>query len=117
MNDDSFFSMNRLMEFSMGLAIAQQMTQAMNHAICQMTVPGAGNPMLEQSSKALYVVVDGNRIGPLTDKDFMQLVGESKITESSLAWMPGMISWQAIKQIPYALKILTLTPPPIPDCK
>lgn len=117
MNDDSFFSMNRLMEFSMGLAIAQQMTQAMNRAISQMTVPGAGNPMPCQLSNVLYVVVDGNHMGPLDDKDFMRLASNGKITETTLVWMPGMVSWQPIKQIPYALKILTLAPPPIPDCR
>lgn len=117
MNDDSFFSMNRLMEFSMGLAIVQQMTQTMNNAIAQISVPGAGNPILGHQDRMLYVVVDGRQIGPLEDKDFMRLAGEGRITGSTLAWMPGMVSWQPIEQIPYTLKILTLTPPPIPDCR
>ncbi len=115
MNDDSFFSMNRLMEFSMGMAMANQMTRVMNQTLSQMMVPGAGIAM--PAAATLYVVVDGKQVGPLTDKELLQLVDNGKVTKDSLAWLPGMISWQPIEQIPSLLKTLTLVPPPIPHTK
>lgn len=115
MNDDSFFSMNRLMEFSMGMAMANQMTKVMNQTLSQMTVPGAGNAM--PAAATLYVVVDGKQVGPLTDKELLQLVDNGKVSKDTLAWLPGMVSWQPIEQIPSVLKTLTLVPPPIPQAK
>ena len=32
MNEDSFFSINRLLEFGMGMALAQQMVNTMNNS-------------------------------------------------------------------------------------
>ncbi len=116
MNDDSFFSMNRLMEFSMGMAMANQMTRVMNQTLSQMTVPGAGIAM-PTAAVTPYVVVDGKSVGPLTDKELLQLVDSGKVTKHTLAWLPGMISWQPIEQIPSVLKTLTLVPPPIPHTK
>jgi hypothetical protein len=41
MNEDSFFSMDRLVEFGMGMVIAQQMVKTMNQSITNMHIPGA----------------------------------------------------------------------------
>ena len=40
MNDDSFFSINRLVEFGMGMAVAQKMVNTMNKTMISMHVPG-----------------------------------------------------------------------------
>ncbi len=117
MNDDNFFSMNRLMELSMGMAMANQMARTMNQTFSQMAVPGADYPMHGANATMLYVAVDGKPVGPLTDKELLQLVDSGKVTKLSLAWIPGMASWQPIEQIPSVLKILTLVPPPIPPAK
>jgi hypothetical protein len=44
-SDNSFFSINRLVEFGMGIAVAQQMVNTMNSAMTNMHVPGSMNPM------------------------------------------------------------------------
>ncbi len=38
-NDNSFFSMDRLVEFGMGMAMSQQIVQSMNNMMNQMNVP------------------------------------------------------------------------------
>lgn len=39
MNEDSFYSINRLVEFGLGMSVAQQMVQTMNTAMTDMQVP------------------------------------------------------------------------------
>lgn len=41
MDNDSFFSIDRLVEFCMGMAMAQQMVGMMNHTMRQMYVSGS----------------------------------------------------------------------------
>ncbi len=41
MNDNNFFSVDRLVEFGMGMAMAQQMVNMMNQSMKQMYVPGS----------------------------------------------------------------------------
>ena len=42
---NSFSTIDHLVEFGMGIAIAQQMVNTMNHCIGNMQVPGAGNTL------------------------------------------------------------------------
>jgi hypothetical protein len=70
MNDDSFFSMNRLMEFGMSMAVAQQMVSTMNSAMENIKVNGV--PQLGNAPVAplYYAVLDGNPAGPFSEKEF-----------------------------------------------
>ncbi len=114
MNENSFFSIDRLVEFGIGMAIAQQMVQVMNESMKQMYIPGAINTIPMPQTQPFYVIIDGQSTGPLTESDFARLASEKKITKDSFAWIPGMIGWQPIEQIPSILRIIALTPPPIP---
>ena len=40
--DNNFNSIDRLVEFGMGMAVAQQMVNTMNYAMSNMKVPGVG---------------------------------------------------------------------------
>jgi hypothetical protein len=44
-NDDSFYAINKLMDFAHGNTIQKQMTQSMNEIIANMHIPGVENPM------------------------------------------------------------------------
>lgn len=114
MNDNSFYSIDRLVEFGMGMAMAQQMVQVMNQSMKQMYVPGSIQSMPTPQAQTLYVAIEGQSVGPLTESDFSRLVTDKKVNKDSLAWMPGMVGWQPIEQIPAILRIVALTPPPIP---
>lgn len=114
MNDNSFFSIDRLVEFGLGMAMARQMVQVMNQSMKQMYVPGSMQSMPTSQPPTFYVAIEGRSVGPLTESEFSNLVSNKKVTKDSLAWMPGMLGWQPIEQIPQILKIVALVPPPIP---
>ena len=111
MDNNSFFSIDRLVEFGMGMAMAQQMVNVMNQSMKQMYVPGSIQSMPNPQVSTFYVEIDGQPVGPLSESDFSRLVSEKRITKDSLAWMPGMIGWQTIEKIPAILRIVALVPP------
>lgn len=113
MNNESSFSLDRLVEFGLGMGVARQMIRVMNESMQSMYVPGAENSMQQVVSKIYYVVIEDRSIGPLNDAEFMQLVAENKVTKNSLAWLPGMSAWEPIETIPEILKLIALTPPPL----
>lgn len=114
MNDNSFFSIDKLVEFGMGMAMAQQMVQTMNQSMSQMYVPGSIQSMPQPHQQPIYVAIDGQSVGPLTESEFSHLITNKKVTKDSLAWIPGMSGWQPIEQIPAILKVVALAPPPVP---
>lgn len=113
MKETSFYSIDRLVEFGLGMAMAQQMVQVMNQTMKQMYIPGSIQAIQNSQLQLLYVVIDGQPVGPLTESEFPHLVTDKKVTKESLAWMPGMPKWQPIEQIPAILRIVALAPPPI----
>jgi hypothetical protein len=44
-SDDEFYSVNRLVEFGLGLSVAEQMVKSMNSVMGSTFIPGAGNIM------------------------------------------------------------------------
>ncbi|MFM2195262.1 MAG: hypothetical protein RL092_862 [Bacteroidota bacterium] len=111
MNDDSFFSVDRLLEFGMSMAIAQQMVNTMNMAMNNMNASGVTTPI--SSHPALYyAVLDGNPAGPFSEKELSQLITEKKILKDTYVWKPGMLQWQFAEKLPEVLKLVALTPPP-----
>lgn len=113
MNEQSFFSVDRLIEFGLGMGIAQQMVGMMNQYMQQMYVPGSIQSMPQPILQTYYVAIDGQKVGPLNDSELVRLVNQKKINKDSLAWVPGMIGWKPIEQVPAILKVIALSPPPI----
>ncbi|MCH5176602.1 MAG: DUF4339 domain-containing protein [Prevotellaceae bacterium] len=115
MNDQSFFSADRLIEFGMGMAMAQQMVDMMNRTMQQMHVPGSIHSMPHpiQQPQTYYVVIDGQQVGPLNDSEIAQLAQQKRIHKDTQAWVPGMPTWKSIQEVPAILKIIALTPPPL----
>jgi hypothetical protein len=46
-NEDSFYAVNKLVDFSKSAVIQKQMIALMNDAIAVMRIPGVDNPMRE----------------------------------------------------------------------
>ena len=117
MDNDSFFSMDRLIEFGMGLAVSQQMVQMMNQTIQNMHVPGAMNPMQNQQNNSqslpniFYAVIDGNSVGPLSESEVIKLISNKQITKDTFVWRPGLTDWQKVESTPEVLKLVLLAPP------
>ena len=118
MNQDNFFSINNLVEFGMGLAIAQQMVKTMNHSMVNMNVPGAAPagamPSVQESSSLFYAVLDSKQAGPLSYQDISQLISGKRIVNETYMWKPGMSNWEIAEKIPEILKLVALTPPRLP---
>lgn len=112
MKDDNFFSINRLVEFGMGMAVAQQMVKTMNESMTNMYVPGAMNQMEKAKEKFFYAIIEGNQAGPFSEQEMARLILEKKVSKETYIWMPSLSNWQMAEQIPEVLKLVALSPPP-----
>jgi hypothetical protein len=112
MNDDSFFSINRLVEFGMGMAVAQQMVNTMNNAMANMHVPGAMNPMQSPEQQFYYAIIEGNQAGPFSEQELSRLIAEKKVVKETYIWKPGLLKWEIAEKMPEILKLVALAPPP-----
>ena len=112
MNDDSFFSINRLVEFGMSLAVSQQMVKTMNETISNMHVPGTLNPMQSTPPQFYYAIIDGNQAGPFSEQELSRLIADRKVVKETYMWKPGLSNWQIAEKMPEILKLVALAPPP-----
>ena len=115
MDDQSCFYIDRLVDFGLGMGVANQMVGIMNQYMRTMDIPGSIQQLQRTVSPIYYVAHDGKPIGPLSDGEMASLIAQKKVTKDTLAWMPGMMGWQPIEQVPAILKIVALAPPPLPN--
>jgi hypothetical protein len=112
MNNDDFFSQDRLIEFGMSAAIAGQMIQSMNQTLANMRIPGAMSTVYPQSAASLfYAILEGNQAGPFSEAEIIRLIGEKKISKETYLWMPGMAGWRSAENIPAVMRLAALAPP------
>ena len=126
MNDNHFYSIDKLVEFGLGMSVASQMVNMMNQGMRNMYIPGSIQSMpqgqqqqqpIAQPVQQIYVGVDGMQVGPLTSNEFSELVRTHKVTKDTLAWLPGMPAWKPVSEVPELLKVIALTPPPLPTAQ
>jgi hypothetical protein len=113
MNNEDFFSIDRLLEFGLGMGMAQQMINMMNQSMKSMYVPGSIQSMPQPITSMYYVAIDGQQVGPLNESELMGLIRDKKVSKDTLSWMPGMTTWLPIEKVPAILKLIALTPPPL----
>ena len=114
MDDYSCFYIDRLVDFGLGMGVANQMVGVMNQYMRTMDIPGSIKSMPQPIAPIYYVAIDGKPIGPLNDGEMASLITQKKVNKDTLAWMPGMMGWQPIEDVPAILKIVALAPPPLP---
>lgn len=118
MDESSFYSIDRLVEFGLTLGVATQMASSMNASLQAMQVPGARNSMqpnvLAEDQPLFYAVLDGKSVGPLATSELSRLIAEKRVTKETYVWRPGMPDWQLAENVPEVLKLVALTPPPVP---
>ena len=112
MDDSSFFSMDRLVEFGMGMTVAQQMIKTMNQSMSEMHIPGAMNPVVKRLEQFFYVIIEGKQAGPFSEQELAGLISEKKVVKETYVWMPSLPSWKMAEQVPEVLKLVALAPPP-----
>ncbi|MBR5698449.1 MAG: DUF4339 domain-containing protein [Prevotella sp.] len=113
MDNNDFFSLDRLLEFGIGMGMAQQMINMMNQSMKSMYIPGSIQSMPQPIAHFYYVAIDGLQTGPLRETELMELIRGKKVSKDTLAWMPGMATWLPVEQVPAILKLIALTPPPL----
>jgi len=111
MNDDNFFSINRLVEFGLGMAVAKQMTESMNQSLRNTHIPGLQTAQLD-IPQHYHIILDGKTAGPFSSQELSRLIGDGKINKDSYIWRPGMSKWQTAENLPDVLRLVSLTPPP-----
>lgn len=113
MNEDCFFSLDRLVEFGLGVNVAGQMIKMMNESLQQMYVPGADNPINRQVD-VYYAIIDNHQIGPFSECELSKMASENTISSKTYIWKPGMAAWKTASEIPEVLRIVALSPPVFP---
>ncbi len=119
MDENSFYSIDRLVEFGLTLGVATQMANSMNAGLQAMQIPGARNAMqpnvLAEDQPLFYAALDGKSVGPLATSELSRLIAEKRVTKETYVWKPGMPDWQLAENVPEVLKLVALTPPPVPN--
>lgn len=114
MDNSNFFSMDKLVEFGMGVAVAKQMANSMNESLKQMSIPGAGKVQDQKTDKVYFIDVDGKAEGPYSLTEMARLAGAGKIQKETYVWKPGMDNWELAENVDDLLRLIALTPPPVP---
>lgn len=117
MSNNNFYSIDKLVEFGMGLGIATQMAASMNHILAQTEIPGAGQVMPNQTETVYYAVLDGKQAGPYSLTEVARLIAEKKIVKETYVWKLGMSKWDLAGNVEEVLRLVALTPPPIPTAE
>jgi hypothetical protein len=113
MNNDNFFSIDRLVEFGLGIGIAQQMVQSMNHALQNTYIPGPMNPMMGgRPSAAFFAMLDGKQAGPFSEDELTRLIAQGQVDKTTYVWKAGMAKWERCENVPDVLRLVALCPPP-----
>ncbi len=112
MDNSAFGSIDRLIEFGVGMAIAQQMVQTMNHAMQNLHIAGTMNPMQTNVPNSYYVVVNEKQAGPFSESEMASMITQKKITNETYVWHQGMKNWEKAENIPSILRLVAMTPPP-----
>lgn len=122
MENNAFFSLDKLLEFGLTMEMARQMMNIMNTSFQSMQIPGAQMPDGSSVSKAVnqtplsyYVVVDGKSAGPFSESELAKLIEVKKLNNKTYVWKPGFPEWKAAEEVPEILKLVSLVPPPIPQ--
>ena len=111
-----FSSIDRLVEFGMGLSLAQQMISTMNTVMNNTQVAGVNAGTTGQTgvnsapytAGQWYVAIDNRQAGPLTPAEVERLVANGTLHDNTLMWRPGMTGWQMACNIPEINKIILL---------
>lgn len=112
MSDDRFYSIDRLVEFGMSMAVAQQMVQTMNNAMQNMNTQDIQSRLHSTPTTSYYVMIEDKPAGPFTEQQVSDLVRDLKIDKKTFVWKTGLPGWVMAEQMPEILKWIALTPPP-----
>lgn len=103
-----FSSIDRLVEFGLGLGLAQQMIKTMNYSIGNMIVPGADVNFNQIPTVKYFAIINNAQVGPLNQEELQEMIGKYLVEEDTLVWSPGLNSWKFAKDVPSVYKLILL---------
>jgi len=95
-----FNSIDKLVEFGIGMSMAQQMMTVMNQSMSQMQTPQFKNtnvPIIKD--KQYHVILNNIPQGPLTKQEVVNHLANGNLNEENLIWFDGLSGWMKIKDI------------------
>lgn len=110
---NSFSTIDHLVEFGMGMAIAQQMVSTMNHCIGNMQIAGTDNAPRQALGAApgYHILANGKDVaGPFSEQELATLAKAKTLTADTMVWRPGMSGWMLAKNVPEVNKVIVLNP-------
>ena len=110
MNDSNFPTLDRLIEFGLGMSMAQQMINVMNQTMKTMLIPENALPVQPRQIE-WYVAFNRKATGPYNEAEIKKMLIEKLVTKDSLVWCTGMAEWQTIESTPQILKLIVDLPP------
>lgn len=113
MDDDSKLSVNKMVEFAMGLSMASLFNQAMNNTFVN-TAKKFNNDQLDIPPRYIYAIIGGAQKGPFSLGEVMAFIKSGDITPESYMWKPGMPEWKLAKDITDIAPGLEFMPPQSP---
>jgi len=111
-NDSNFNSIEKMMEFGMSMAVAQQMMQIMNHAMSNIKTPELKNinvPLPVQ--KQFFALVNNIPQGPFSESELTGHIISGNVQKSTMVWISGMPSWMPADQVMDVNKLFAFLPP------
>lgn len=114
MDNSDFFSLDKLVEFGMSASIANQMASSMNETLKQMRTPGVDSPAQIAGETIYFAELDGKPAGPFSITEMSRLISEKRVVRETYVWKPGMPEWVHVENVSEILKLVALTPPPLP---
>lgn len=112
MDDDSKLSVNKMVEFAMGLSMASLFTKAMETAYNN--TRWRDSDLMQAPAKYVYAIVGGVQKGPFSLGEVMQMIKSGDITPETYMWKPGMPEWKLAKDITDIAPGLEFMPPQSP---
>ncbi len=114
MSDSHDYSaLERLMEFGLGVGIAQQMVGTMNQVIQHTVRVGSPEAFRAADQQAFYVVVNGAVAGPWSRQQVQSALLTGTLARDTFVWTPGMAQWARSADVGY-FHMPVIAPPPLP---
>lgn len=105
---NTFSSIDKLVEFGLGISAAQQMIKMMNTSMQDMYIPGQAIPV---PTKEWYIAQDGKSHGPYKENEIISKLNNNEISKDTFVWCVGMHAWKKAEETPEFLKLILQIPP------
>lgn len=104
---NDFSSIEKLVEFGLGLGVANQMINTMNTAMAKMNTAGVDCPVNHQEVR-YFAVIDQAQAGPFAEAELVQLIKTGKVNSDTLVWRQGLSAWTMAGNFPETNRLILL---------